>query len=149
MTMTVTVADLDSLLALDGEIDANRAQLLIDLAIERCQVEVMPLPDNARGIVLTVAARAYLNPTGIASETVGPNSVQFGSSGVGIFLSAVEEAVLQKMSGRGGAFTIDMTPEDALAELFPWDINAWGSRVPSNNSSLNNGVDGIDLGNWQ
>lgn len=123
ISVTVTTENLDSLLDLDGGIDADRGQLLLDLAVEQCETIAQPCPQQARSIVYAVAARAYLNPTGITSETIGPATVNFGSTGIGIYLRPAEEKMLRRMAGMGGAFTVDPMPLDAGKHLFPWDLN--------------------------
>lgn len=125
MTLSVSPSDLDSLLSMGGTIDADRAQLLLDLAVEQCQIIVSPLPDNARSVVLNVAARAYNNPTGVAAQTIGPESVQYGSTAIGVYLTKTDIETLQRLAGTGGAFTVDPTPADAGTQIYPWDLNVF------------------------
>lgn len=94
-----------------GDIDTERATLMIDSAVQLAESIVSPLPDSAAAVVLAVAGRAYANPQGIAYETVGPVSVQRPQAG--LFLTRDERRTLQRLAGRGGAFTIDPTPADA------------------------------------
>lgn len=124
-SVTVTTDDLDSLLDLGGTIDLVRGQLLLDLAIEQCETIASPCPQTARLIIYNVAARAYLNPTGVTSETIGPATVNFGSTGIGIYLRPAEVTTLRRLAGMGGAFTVDPTPANAGRELYPWDLNLW------------------------
>lgn len=115
MTVDVAPSDIDSLLDLGGTIDDDRADLLIRMAVTECLGYVSPLPDAAFNIVVKAAARAYLNPSGVQAETVGPNTVQYGSSMIGVYLTDSEKADLKRLSGRRGAFSIDTLPTGTSA----------------------------------
>lgn len=108
--MTVTADDLRLYLGLDT-IDEARAELMITQATALAESIVTPLPDAASAVVLAAAGRAYANPQGVTSETVGPYSVQRPQAG--LFLTRDERRTLQRLAGRGGAFTVDPTPADA------------------------------------
>ncbi|MCA6090950.1 hypothetical protein LE181_02015 [Streptomyces sp. SCA3-4] len=87
-----------------------------------------PLPEGAGAVVLSVAARAYANPQGIVSETVGPYSVQRPQSQAGLYMTRDERRSLKLMAGRGGAFSIN--PTSATAGPPPgrpasWDLPWW------------------------
>lgn len=140
MDCCATPSDLGLLLNV-GDINTARAQLILELAQQACENKVSPLPSGARFIVLNVAARAYTNPTGVAAQTAGPESVTYASSAsrLGIYLTADEIAELRSMAGRGGAFSINTTPDGAGTALFPWDLNLF---VP--NGDLLEGGDVID-----
>jgi hypothetical protein len=110
-------------------IDPARATLMLDLAVAECSAYVAPLTDAALGVVLSVAARAYAAPTMAATESVGPFSVSRPAGGV--YLTRSERRTLQRISGRGGAFSVDPTPADAGQGLAPWDQNVtWLTEVP-------------------
>lgn len=96
-----------------GEIGGERADLLIQQAVALCQSVVKPLPDEATAVVLSVAGRAYVNPQQVAYETIGPMSVQRPSGSGGLYLTKADKAALKSLAGRGGAFTVDPTPETA------------------------------------
>lgn len=116
MAFTVPTAE-DLALYLDlGEINGARADLLIQQAINLCMAIVAPLPEGASAVVLSAAARAYVNPQGATYETIGPMSVQRPQSTGGLYLTKSEKTALKSMAGRGGAFTVDPTPADAN----PW-----------------------------
>lgn len=110
MPVTVDADKLRVYLGLDT-IDETRAELMIGQAILLAESIVKPLPDAASAVVLAVAGRAYANPQGIAYETVGPVSVQRPQAG--LYMTRDERRTLQRLAGRGGAFTIDPTPADA------------------------------------
>lgn len=99
-------------LGLDA-IEADRAELLIQQAVALCETVVRPLPEQATAVVLSVAGRAYINPTQVQYETIGPMSVQRPSGSGGLYLTKADKAALKALSGRGGAFTVDPTPETA------------------------------------
>lgn len=124
MSLVVTPSDLDSLLELSDTIDSTRATLLIELAMELCSSVVDPLPDNARAVVLTVAARAYTNPAGVTSQTAGPESVAYGSTSIGIYLTKADVVTLNRLAGGSGAFDIETLPATALNTVpYSWDID--------------------------
>jgi hypothetical protein len=132
---TPTATDLDVLLGLNGSIDTARATLLLGLATDLCSSIVTPLPDASRAVVLSIAARAYANPTGMAAQTVGPESVQYGTqyggTAGGIYLTKQDRATLRRIAGTGGAFTVDPTPADAGQGLPVWDQNVtWLDGIP-------------------
>lgn len=93
-----------------GEIDGDRADLLIQQAVALAQSVVRPLPDDASAVVLSVAGRAYVNPQQVSYETIGPMSVQRPTGSGGLYLTKADKAALKSLAGRGGAFTIDPTP---------------------------------------
>ena len=95
------------------EIQGDRADLLIEQAIALCETVVKPLPDQATAVVLSVAGRAYVNPQQVSYETIGPMSVQRPSGSGGLYLTKADKAALKSLAGRGGAFTVDPTPETA------------------------------------
>lgn len=107
-----TAEELGLFLGLD-EIDGNRADFLVNKAISLCQTIVTPLPDGADSVVLSVAGRAYVNPQQVAYETIGPMSVQRPSGSGGLYLTKADKSALKSLAGRGGAFTVDPTPETA------------------------------------
>jgi hypothetical protein len=98
------------------EIDGDRADLLIQQAVNLALTVVKPLPDEATAVVLSVAGRAYVNPQQVSYETIGPMSVQRPSGSGGLYLTKADKAALKALAGRGGAFTVDPTPADAT----PW-----------------------------
>lgn len=123
-----TTEELQVFLNLDT-IDDTRGQLMLELAEQACSIYLDPLPETAKALVLTVAGRAYSNPQGVTSETVGPYSVQRPAAGV--YLTRGERTSLKTMSGRGGAFSIDPTPADAGQGLPAQDLNVtWLNGVP-------------------
>ncbi|WP_121703354.1 hypothetical protein [Streptomyces sp. E5N298] len=96
-----------------GEIQGDRADLLISSATALCQTIVKPLPEGAEAVVLSVAGRAYVNPQQVSYETIGPMSVQRPQGSGGLYLTKADKSALKSLAGRGGAFTIDPTPAEA------------------------------------
>lgn len=107
-----TAEELGLYLGLD-EIQGDRADLLIRQAINLALTVVKPLPEGAEAVVLSAAARAYSNPQGATYETIGPMSVQRPASSGGLYLTKAEKTALKSLAGRGGAFTVDPTPDTA------------------------------------
>jgi len=95
------------------EINGDRADLLIVQAVALCETVVKPLPDQATAVVLSVAARGYVNPQQVSYETIGPMSVQRPSGSGGLYLTKSDRTALKALAGRGGAFTVDPTPVTA------------------------------------
>lgn len=108
-------------------VDTDRAQMLLNRAIDLCQSVVNPLPDGAAAVILDVAARAYANPTNAQQQTTGPFSAAFGAVGGGLWLTRQNKATLRRLAGSGGAFTIDTAPATAGTGLPWWDVNAWNT----------------------
>ncbi|MGW6946187.1 hypothetical protein ACWGHD_04590 [Streptomyces xanthophaeus] len=109
------------------EIGGDRADLLIEQAVALAESVVKPLPDQATAVVLSVAGRAYVNPQQVSYETIGPMSVQRPTGSGGLYLTKADKAALKSLAGRGGAFTVDPTPETATpAPSWPLD-GAYGS----------------------
>jgi hypothetical protein len=126
--VTVTPTDLGTYLG--ATVDADRGQLLIDLAVQLCKSIVVDstgnLPDGADAVVLDVATRAYSNPTNVTSQGAGPFPVSYGAVGGGLWLTRQNKATLRRLAGSGGAFTIDTLPTTAGVGLPPWERNVWG-----------------------
>lgn len=107
------------------EIEGARADLLIEQAVALAETVVRPLPDQATAVVLSVAGRAYVNPQQVSYETIGPMSVQRPSGSGGLYLTKADKAALKALAGRGGAFTVDPTPETAdPSPTWPIDSDA-------------------------
>lgn len=126
-------------------VDDDRAQMLIDDAIAQAlsivTVGTVPesgatesnLPAGAASVIRPAVARIYLNPQGATSEVAGPYSVS-RSANTGSLFSNAEIASLRRLAGRGGAFTIDMLPADALSRLPWWDVDLELSSSSSSSS---------------
>jgi len=105
-------------LLLGHEVDEDRANFLIDLAIGLAESIVDPVPDSANAIILTAVARVYENPSGATTtEMVGPYQVTRQSNSLSFFTSA-ELRALRALAGRGGAFSINLLAdyEDRFVE---------------------------------
>lgn len=101
-------SDLVVLVRQTGELDQERVQLMVTLAMDAVRQEIDPVPVAARGIVLGVAVRGYVNITGAESQTVGPFAQTFSKPGV--YLTAREQADLRRLAHVRGAFTITPGP---------------------------------------
>jgi hypothetical protein len=106
VTLSVTPADLG--LFMNVTLDDDRAQQMLDIVEAFASAIVSPLPDAAKGVILTAAARAYPNPSGTSSEAVNGASASWGG---GAYLSRSERSMLRRMAGKGGgAFTVNVAP---------------------------------------
>ena len=115
--MTTPIATNVELALYLGEdaIDADRADLFLQLTQDLCETVVNPLPLLAKPVLLAVAARAYNNVTAAHRVTIGTAEVSYGTqysqTGIGgLFLARQEVRTLRRLAGRGGAFMIDMIP---------------------------------------
>jgi hypothetical protein len=122
----VPTSDLSTYLGIT--VDATRGAMLLADAEALCSSIVTPLPAGAAAIIKAAAAVAYVNPTFVTSENVGPIGY---SRPAGLYLSKAQIVALKRMAGMGGAFSIDPTPSDAGTGLPVWDTNvAYLSGVP-------------------
>lgn len=105
MTLSVSADDLATFLG--TAVDTDRAEKLISLATTLAATVVSPLPDAAESVVLSMAARGYVNPQGNTTETVG----NWSATGMGgIFLMHGERKTLRSLAGGVGAFSVDTAP---------------------------------------
>lgn len=106
-------------------IDTARATQILELAQSLCESVVTPLPATAAAVILDVAARAWGNPTNAQSEGTGPFSVSYGAVSGGLWLTRQNKSALRRLSGSGGAFTIDVMPATAGSNLPWWDYGVY------------------------
>jgi hypothetical protein len=119
----VTAEDLALYLGL-SEIDGTRADFLLQQAFTLAASIVLPVPDTAEPVILAAAARAYVNPQAVTQEqeTVGPYSHSVQRPQAGLYFTRAEQAILKRLGGRGGAFTVDPTPASVDPEVtWPYD----------------------------
>lgn len=114
-TPLATSADLG--VYLGRTVDEDRATLILQLAHDLCETIVSPVPAEAKGIELAVAARAFNNVTSAHQAGIGSAQVSYGApnSSVGIgglFLSKSDTRTLRRLAGRTGAFSVDLLALD-------------------------------------
>lgn len=102
-------------LLIGQDVDTDRAEFILTHLGNLAQAYVSPLTDAAWSVVLLAAVRLYTNASGANQSTIGPESAGFTVAGVNF--TKAERAQLKMFGGKGGAFTIDPTPEDAGYEL--------------------------------
>jgi len=108
MALSLTAADLGTYLDFD-EINGARAEMLIAHAMNLAATYVTPVPDEAAGIILAAAGRAYVNPAFATQEM--ETGYQVMRQRGGVYLEDGEIAALQRLSGGPkGAFEIDTMP---------------------------------------
>lgn len=97
---------------LGSDVDDTRAQWFIEQAELLCAAVVSPLPDAALPVIVRVAARGMSNSTGAVQMGLGSAQVSYGSQAAtyngGLFLSRADRSDLRRLSGRVGAFSIDL-----------------------------------------
>lgn len=68
------------------------------------------IPDDIRGVCISVAARAYSNPQGLRGESMGSYSVQYAGAGdilvPGVALSGAEEQMLNRHRRRSSSLSL-------------------------------------------
>lgn len=132
--MSVTPYDLATHLGI-SDIVVDRAQMLINDALAQALAVVTVgdttggagwenLPTGGDAVVRAAAGRQYLNASGVTTETVGPYSATRPAP-TGAMFSTAEIATLERLAGRGGAFSVDTMPSDAGTQLPIWDLNVW------------------------
>lgn len=98
---------------LQEDLDTATANLvLLDLAQGQIIDEIGardPWPATAKAVALSAAKRAYVNPEGASSETVGGTSVAYTDGNMGVFLTEEERNRLQRVGG-GGTAAFSITP---------------------------------------
>lgn len=119
--MTTPVAypqDLQIRLGL-ATIDQDRATAVLEDAQALCETVVTPLPATARGVVVSVAARAFVNPDQVHDVALGSARIGYATAGTtpigGLYLSKSDEKMLKRLAGRVGAFSVDVMPTGASA----------------------------------
>ena len=106
--------------------DEDRAQLLLDdvSALARAEVETDWVDDaNALSgvpavvvtVVLAAARRAWLNPSGFVSETIGSYTYRLadGAAGSGVFLTDEEKRLIRRAAGTvdAGVSSVELNSE--------------------------------------
>lgn len=117
-------------------VDTDRAILVLQLAHDMCETVVSPVPALAKGVELAVAARAYTNITSAHQMSLGSAAMSFGAQnstmGVGgLYVSKSEKATLRRLSGRSGAFSIDML----LGTIPPTEVPHIDTATPSSGAA--------------
>jgi hypothetical protein len=104
--LTVTYSDLSSFLGVSFDVtEQTRATFILGLVMGEAGSIVSPVPDGAKGIILSAAARAYSNPTQVSQELIGPYQTSRPSQPM---LTKAERSALRRHAGGGGAFSFDL-----------------------------------------
>lgn len=101
------------------EAETARAEFLLAQATTLAEGLIDPLPDTAAPVILSVAGRAWGNPAGASNETAGPFAVQRPG---GLYLTRQDRASLNRLGGKGGAYTIDPTPVEGVDPSVTWPV---------------------------
>lgn len=119
MADIATLAEFASFLQSDVD-TATANLLLLDLAQGQIAEKIGehdPWPTTAKAIALEAAKRAYVNPEGVGSETIGSTAATYPERGV--FLTDREVArLLEWLNGPGGS-TVGQ-PQGSFPESRPW-----------------------------
>lgn len=98
--------------------------------------ESVSVPDEARIVTLTVAARVYRNPEAASqrTETRGPFSESFtfaNPPGVGLYLTAADKALLQRLNPKSrGLWTMQTTRQDGESTDIYVPVEGGGGPIP-------------------
>lgn len=115
----ITPEDLGTYLN-DDSLDQERAAKMIDLAQQLCESVISPLPDVAEVVVTRVAARGYVTTTAARQYQLNEADAAYGTmSGPvgGVYLTRSDKTDLRRLSGGGGAFSIDVLPAGYVAPI--------------------------------
>lgn len=113
--------------------DEDRAQAALDDASALVRAEagenwvdaedaLEDVPDLIVTIVVAVAIRAFRNPEGVRSETIGNYSVAYADSSTAVFLTEGERRLIRRAGGRTGIGSIRLEGE--------WTLNPDAVYVP-------------------
>lgn len=113
--------------------DEDRAQAALDDASALVRAEagenwvdaddaIEAVPDLIVTIAVAVAIRAFRNPEGVRSETIGNYSVAYADSSTAVFLTEGERRLIRRAGGRTGIGSISIEGE--------WTLNPAASYVP-------------------
>lgn len=127
-------ADLATLIGSD--VDTARATLLLELVTghvtDAAGGRVFdPVPPSVKAVALDVAVRAYDNPKGFASESLGAYSYSRDSASTrgGVYLTPDEKRTIRRAAGRTGLGTIELVRPLGVSDLIP-AIDAYGHVSP-------------------
>lgn len=132
LPLSVSVADLQTFMGANVPVETSRGALLVSLVEDIALAYCAPLYMNARGVILSVAARTYANPSQVTTESVGGLSSTMPFPG--LYFTKAERTILKTLSGRGGAFSVNIEAKDgSVGQLYPWDYNMWwfGDSMPA------------------
>jgi hypothetical protein len=126
MAVLPALVSLDDFALRLGGIDAadeDRAQAVLDdaSALVRADAcgedwvddddELEEVPDVIVAIVVAVAVRAYRNPDGVRSESIGTYSVAYADSSTAVFLTEGERRLIRRAAGCTGIGSISLEGE--------------------------------------
>lgn len=112
----------------------NRASTLVRSYVGETYVddegELTAVPDAAFDVTLSVAARAWRNPSGVIQDTAGPFTVRYPEQQAeGTYLTEAEKQMLDTLRSSARLWTQSLTKEDDyLTDISP-DLNIWGEDV--------------------
>jgi hypothetical protein len=100
------------------DVDTPRATLILQLAHDKLERYVSPVPASAKDLELAVAARAYSNVSSARQAGIGSAQISYGSENAaagigGLYVSKSEVRELRMIAGRVGAFSVDLLAVDA------------------------------------
>lgn len=94
--------------------------------------ELADVPDVIAAICVAVAIRAFRNPEGVRSETIGGYAVTYADASTAVYLTPGERAQVRRAAGRSsiGSVTLESpympdtvwVPVEGTTEPFPWDV---------------------------
>lgn len=121
--------------------DEERAQACLDDASALIRTETQTtwvdddgaleesIPDAVVTITYAVAIRAFRNPEGVRSESIGDYSVSYADGSTAVFLTEGERRMIRRAAGRGGLGSIELeSPWQPSAATVPIDIG--GDEMP-------------------
>lgn len=92
--------------------------------------ELVDVPAVIVAVCVAVAVRAFRNPEGVRSETIGGYAVTYADASTAVYLTAGERREIRRAAGRStiGAITLESpyvdttvwVPVEGTDEPFPW-----------------------------
>lgn len=124
--------------------DEDRAQAVLDdvSALIRAEAEtdwlddegaLDDVPDVVVTVTLAAARRAWLNPDGKVSETIGSYSYRVGDAGgVGVMLTEEEKRLVRRAGGvvAAAVANVELNPDTTITDLVYADVEGSDWPIP-------------------
>jgi len=87
------------------------------------------LPDVVVAVTIAAARRAFVNPDGLASESIQDYSSTFPSASADIYLTRAERSAVRRAVQRSGLWTMATTRVDTAADVPAVVLDGWSSTL--------------------
>lgn len=128
-----------------GGVDASdeaRAQAILDDASALIRVEagdedwvdangdLEDVPEVVVAVTVAVAVRAFFNPQGVRSESIGTYAVTYADSSTAVFLTAGERRTIRRAAGAAAIGTVTLEGAYAVEETVYVPVDIGGDDMP-------------------